>query len=291
MPKNSDNLRRAQKNKSDEFYTLEKDVEDGVQHYAKVFKKKIVYLPCDGDDSSFVSFFKSNFDNLGLKALCYSFHNPDNPGEDYHVQYSGGEREDRWAGDADFRTSSISQSLLKKCNIVVTNPPFSLLKDFIPWILQAKKKLLVVGNMNAACNRNVFPFIRDRKLWKGPRNKAWDFKFSSSYVNYSAKPSSETINMGGIVWFTNLGGGKIPTVKLTAKYDASKYPVLENYDAINVDRTADIPKDYNGKMAVPVSFFLRYNKRQFKIVDVLPVPILNGKNLYNRLIIQRVRPV
>lgn len=288
MPKTSDNLRQAQRNKADEFYTLEEDIAEEVKHYFGSLKGRIVYLPCDGSDSAFVSYFKKMYRELELQGLYWSYHNIQDSTLDYHGYYNGSE-EQITEDFADFRTSKYSSAILQKCDVVITNPPFSLLKTFIPWILQAGKKLLVMGNINASCNKNIFPLLRDQVLSKGFRDKAWNFKYSPFYINYSAgmSGSDDLINMGGIIWYTNLkADDELPLLELTEEYSAEKYPMLDNYSAININRTKNIPKGYKGLMAVPVSFMLKYNPKQFEIVDCLPVPILKGKNLYNRLIIR-----
>ena len=288
MPKTSDNLRAAQRNRADEFYTLEEDIAEEVEHYFGHLSGKKVYLPCDGSESSFVSYFKRMYSFLKIRGLYWSYHDIVDSKRDYHVLYDG-KVEHIIHESADFRESALSRSLLQDCDVVITNPPFSLLKDFIPWILKENKKLLVVGNMNASCNKNIFPLLRDGKLSRGFRNKAWNFKFSPDYKNYSigVSGSDDLINIGGIIWYTNIEADQpLPLFTPTRTYDKYSYPALDNYPAINVNRTRDIPANYNELMAVPVSFMLKYNPKQFKIVDCLPVPVLNGKNLYNRLIIQ-----
>ena len=288
MPKTSDNLRQAQRNKADEFYTLEEDIAEEVRHYFGSLKGKIIYLPCDGSDSAFVSYFKKMYQELELQGLYWTYHNIQDAALDYHGYYNGSE-EQITKGFADFRTSTYSSDILRRCGVVITNPPFSLVKSFIPWILQAGKELLVMGNINASCNKSIFPLLRDQIISKGFRDKAWNFRYSPSYTNYSAgmSGSDDLINMGGIIWYTNLkAGDELPVLELTEEYSAEKYPMLDNYSAININRTKNIPRGYKGLMAVPASFMLKYNPKQFEIVDCLPVPVLRGKNLYNRLIIR-----
>lgn len=167
-----------------------------------------------------------------------------------------------------------------ECDIVITNPPFSLFREFINWLqdntLQIKK-FLVIGNINAVEYQNIFPLIKENKIWLGIQ-----------YVKEFVSDSNEIKKFGNIIWFTNLLHNKRHSpITLTQPYSAERYLKYDNYDAINVDKVKDIPIDYNGLIGVPITFIRKHCKEQFEIIDKINTPFINGKPIYKRLIIKK----
>lgn len=229
--KNS-NLTKAKKAKNDEFYTQLVNIEDELIHYRQHFKDKIIYCNCDTDKSNFVKYFRDNKDTLSIKKLYYT-----------------------GMPDIDFRSDE-SIELLKKADIVVTNPPFSLFREYIAQLIKYDKKFLIIGSINAVIYKEIFPYIKDNKLWLGNTSPK---KF--------VQPDGTIKNFGNILWFTNLEHNKRnDKLHLVCKYNPIDYPKYDNYDAINVDKVAEIPGDYDGIMGVPITFLNNYSPEQFEII-------------------------
>lgn len=262
------NLHLAKNVKNDEFYTYYDDIENEVMKYRKNFRNKIIYLPCDDPaekKSEFWSFFVNNFDTFGLKKLIATHY--DKNGKAYKIWIDGDTTNDGYIddgdakqedliGDGDFRSPECTE-ILNECDIVITNPPFSLFKDFLPWICNANKQFLIIGPLNALTYKEIFPFIRANKIWSGYNN-----------VRHFKKPDGSVQNMNNTFWYTNLPNKNITEelvlVKTTKNFN---YSECEYHKAICVDRVENIPSDYNGCMAVPISFFQgKYNPNQFEII-------------------------
>jgi hypothetical protein len=300
------NLRTAAKVKNDEFYTRYEDIEAEVMKYRKQFKGKIVYLPCDDPaekKSEFWSFFVNNFDAFGLKKLiathydengkAYKIWIDEDTTNDGYIDDADAKQEDL-EGNGDFRSPECTE-ILKECDIVVTNPPFSLFRELIDLIISNKKKFLLIGNKNAFAYKEIFNLIKSNILWVGYEQPK-DFRLEDG---------STTSKVNGLCrWFTNLNCSKrSEELILTKAYNESVYPYLDNYNAINVDRVVNIPNDFSGYMAVPITFIDKYNPDQFEILGItntgeenpgirLPNtahgrPLLNGKELYIRILIKR----
>ena len=261
-PKNL-KLTRARKAKNDEFYTRLCDVENELGHYREHFKDKIVLCNCDDPTwSAFWKYFHINFKILGLKKLIGTHYEQEKPSS-YAVVYEGGNDDNTndartkfLTGDGDFRSTECLE-YLKECNIVVTNPPFSLFREFIGTLRSYNKKFLVVGNKNAITYKGVFDLIRDNRMWLGYSN-----------ISILDLPDGTERKDGGLSrWFTNLEIKKLYEDLLLYKtYKSADYPNYDNYNAINVDKVKDIPMDYDGVMGVPISFIDKYNPNQFEIV-------------------------
>lgn len=311
-------LRAAQKNKNDEFYTQYETIEEELKHYKKHFEGKVVYCNCDDPRwSNFFKYFVDNFHELKLKRLIASCY----VDQSYNLFTINDKREpavwadyDGWLvdgrvpdvseikvrklkGDGDFRSKE-SVELLKQADIVVTNPPFSLFRKFVPMLIKHDKKFLVLGIAGASTYRNIFPFVLSRKIFPGNLyNKTIEFKVPD-HVEI-IKKSSGRINKDGkflsvpsITWWTNIDYGRTyEDLILTENYygNEDKYPKYDNYDAINVDKVAEIPKDYSGTMGVPITFIGQWNSKQFEIMGSPLLPILNGQYLYARILIQNKR--
>lgn len=249
------NLNKAKKAKNDEFYTRYEDIEVEVMEYKEQFQDKIVYLPCDSLKSEFWSFFINNFQSFGLKKLIATHYEKD--GQSYKVWTNDGDNiiQEDLIGDGDFRSQECIE-ILKECDIVCTNPPFSLFRDFVDTIMTHGKQCLIIGNQNAFACKGIFKLIKDNKLWTG-YNMVKEFN----------QPDGSIKKFGNICRFTNMKINKcIEKLVLTKTYNPIDYPKYDNYDAIEVGRVANIPKDYYGVMGVPITFIFKHNPDQFEIL-------------------------
>ena len=261
--KNS-NLHAAKVAKNDEFYTRFEDINfeiNLVEHgYRPFFKDKIVYCNCDDpEESNFWKFFKARFNGLKLKKLI-STHYDQEGKSSYKLEYDG-ERvtKSELDGNGDFRSTECVE-LLKESDIVVTNPPFSLFREFVALLMKYEKKFAIIGSMNAITYKEIFPLIKDNKIWLG-----------YTQPKIFIQPDGSEKKFGNILWYTNL---EIPKrhepMLLGGSYERGSkkgmFPKYDNYDAINVDRVCDIPEDYDGVMGVPITFLDKYCPEQFEIV-------------------------
>jgi hypothetical protein len=285
------NLLSAKKGKNDEFYTQLEDIERELKHYKEHFRGKVVYCNCDDPRvSNFFHYFSYNFEKLGLKKLittCYKNQSrdlfSDNQSEvAIYLEYNGDKNGDNVPnveeigvhtlnGDGDFRSYE-SITLLKGADIVVTNPPFSLFREYLAQLVAYDKKFVIVGHQNALTYKEIFPLIKENKLWLGYGFKGGASHFiNTHYEDYATATDRKEgmIRVSGVVWFTNLEIKKrhedLPLYK-TYFGNESEYPKYDNYDAINVDKTKDIPMDYTGIMGVPITFMDKYNPEQFEIL-------------------------
>lgn len=293
----SRNLDAARAAKNDEFYTRITDIEKEMLHYKDHFRGKVVFCNCDDPDrSAFYRYFglkeregkqQGNFAALGLARVIATHYDTAEP--TYKLECDGeGEKKTDLRGNGDFRSSECV-ALLKEADIVVTNPPFSLFREYIAQLMEHGKKFLVIGNMNAVFYKEIRPLILDGSVWLG-RHTGMEFEEPGS---------SAVVKMGFSCWFTNLKHDRRNEgLTMTSRYedDPARYPKYDNYDAIEVGRVKDIPKDYFGKMGVPISFLVKHNPDQFDIVgfnrDVLTSGggmdfHVNGKMKYARLVIRR----
>lgn len=284
-------LNEAKANKKDEFYTQLSDIENELRHYKKHFKDKVVLCNCDDPRiSNFFHYFSYNFEKLGLKKLittCYKNQDADlftqNDSESaIYLEYTGDKNGNNipnpdeigikeLKGDGDFRSKECIE-LLKQADIVVTNPPFSLFREYVAQLVEYDKKFIIVGHQNAIKYKEIFPLIRDNKLWLGFGFKGGAGHFiNQHYEDYATATDRKEgmIRVSGVHWFTNLDIKKRhEDLILYKKYSSEEYPKYENFDAINVDVTKDIPCDYKGLMGVPITFMDKYNPEQFEIIGV-----------------------
>lgn len=319
MARNANNkiLQKAKKSKSDEFYTQYIDIVDELQYYKKHFEGKTVYCNCDDPYvSNFFKYFAQNFHSLRLKKLissCYRESTQDlftaNTNEDgFFCEYTG-EIDARqnpkirtayFNGDGDFRSAECVK-LLKQSDIVVTNPPFSLFRDFISQVIQYEKKFLVIANINALTYKEIFHLIQQNKVWLGIN---FGRGISGFIVpeHYSLYGTEARINSNGerivstnnCLWVTNLElDERYKDLPLTKEYagNENEYPKFDNCDAINVNKTQDIPKDYRGIIGVPITFLHKYNPNQFELIrfrkgDDGKDLSVNGHCPYFRILIQ-----
>lgn len=313
MIKNN-NLHTAKATKNDEFYTQLEDIENELKYYKDYFKGKVVYCNCDGflneEKSNFFMYFSLNYEFLGLKGLICTKYNPNGKGKkyEYYGDFYPDEEEvftSDLEGDGDFRSEECIE-LLKKCDIVCTNPPFSLFREYVAQLFEYNKDFLIIGNVNAITYKEVFPMIKENKMWLGVSITSGDRKFvvPDNYPLNAAgcgidENGKKYIRVKGVRWFTNLDHKKHhEELLLYKKYNAEQYPKYDNYDAIEVGKTKDIPMDYNGIMGVPITFLDKYCPTQFEIVGQMMTtkvtefnfgyPYINGKAKYARICIKRI---
>ena len=289
------NIDKAKEAKKDEFYTQLDDINNELKHYREHFRGKTVLCNCDDPRiSNFFTYFAYNFEFLGLKKLittCYKNQNVDlfsqNQSEQavyliYEGDKNGNHTPDAneigvmpLKGDGDFRSKECIE-LLKEADIVVTNPPFSLFREYVAQLMEYDKEFLIIGNQNALSYKEIFPLIRDNKMWLGASIHSGDRKFWVP-EDYELKAAGcgidatgrKFIRVKGVRWFTNLDyKERHEDLILYKNYTPDLYPKYENYDAINVNKTEDIPCDYEGIMGVPITFMDKYNPDQFEIIGL-----------------------
>lgn len=306
------NLLRANREKNDEFYTRLTDIEKELRHYRKHFKGKTILCNCDDPfESNFFKYFVLNFNKLGLKKLiatCYATSAISNKefslskvlGNDeakegrpykavvtkiYDATGDGGidmldvaelfkigENElTELKEDGDFRSDECLE-LLKEADIVVTNPPFSLFRDYVATLVEYDKKFIIIGNQNAIICKEIFPLLKDNMMWLGNNNPAPKLFYVPTVLeerkNIKKDENGNLVaSFGNICWYTNLDIKKRhEDLILIKKYNPDNYPKYDNYDAINVNKVKDIPYDYEGVMGVPITFLDKYNLNQFEIL-------------------------
>ena len=346
--KSNAHLHSAKKAKNDEFYTRYIDIQNEVSNYKEHFKDKVVYCNCDDPlTSEFTKYFLMNFNFLGIKRLICTFYDVNNLQKAYAFDYSGqtiiegkkltidviehisanklyhtellddegfdfNDKENCWKKDiygaGDFRSKNCIE-YLKQADIVVTNPPFSLFREYVAQLMEYGKKFLIIGNMNVITYKEIFPYIKNNELWLGATGiKDMSFKVPSYY---EAKETRFWIDengqhwrsLGNGCWFTNFTHRKRnEPIYLCYYYNLDKYPKYDNYDAIEVSKTEHIPEDYDGVMGVPITFLDKYCPTQFEILGIMSGAkgetftngndgrakfYLNGKGVYARILIRR----
>lgn len=317
MTKNN-NLHTAKATKNDEFYTQLEDIENELKYYKDYFKGKVVYCNCDGflnkEKSNFFMYFSLNYEFLGLKGLICTKYNPNGKGKkyEYYGDLNGNNYPDEeevftseLEGDGDFRSEECIE-LLKKCDIVCTNPPFSLFRQYVAQLFEYKKDFLIIGNVNAISYKEVFPLIKENKMWLGVSITSGNRKFvvPDNYPLNAAccgidENGKKYIRVKGVRWFTNLDHKKPhEELLLYKKYNEEEYPKYDNYDAIEVSKVTDIPMDYYGVMGVPITFLDKYCPEQFEIVGQMMTtkvtefnfgyPYIDGKKKFARVLIKRI---
>jgi hypothetical protein len=290
------NLHRAKKVKNDEFYTLYSDVEKEIKHYKKHLEDKTILFNCnDYEDNNFWKYFYNNFKELKIKKII-SIRFMKNSSS-YMLEFDGEEtKRTELLGDGDFRNAE-SIEILKKSDIVITNPPFSLFREYINQLVEYDKKFLIIGNFNSVLYKNVFELIKNNKIWIGVGTRSMNFlQQDGSIKNVNA------------CWLTNLEHEKREKVlDLTKKFydDETAYKKYDNYDIIEVSKVNDIPYDYNKPMGVPINFLENYNPEQFEIIGcsyAFGEPFgyhkegksfrvsIEGKEIYKRFFIQKKNP-
>jgi len=328
------NLHSAKTSKKDEFYTQLSDIEKEIKHYKDHFRGKAVFCNCDDPRvSNFFHYFSYNFEQLGLKKLittCYKSQQADlfsqnNSEKAIYLEYTGDKNKDNvpnpeeigiehLQGDGDFRSKECIK-LLKNAGIVVTNPPFSLFREYVAQLIEHNKKFIIIGNLNALTYKEIFKLVKENKIWLGQSIHSGDREFGvpDDYPLTAASyrigsDGKKYIRVKGVRWFTNLDyEERHEDLILYKEYRGheSEYPKYDNYNAINVDKTKDIPMDYKGVIGVPITFIDKYNPDQFEILGMsasagydkeivgIPFigekdarPLIKGKNTYARIFIK-----
>jgi hypothetical protein len=360
------NLTNAKKAKNDEFYTQYHDIEKEINAYLdfnpEVFRRKTILLPCDDPEwSNFTKFFAQNFERFGLKKLISTSYAMDSklyksayqvsmfeesaPQYDIKKTKKHGKiftlTHDKskdgkidvddldWnylEGDGDFKSKEVLQ-LREEADIIITNPPFSLFRDFLAWIVEADKQFVIIGNMNAIKYKDLFPLIQENRIWlgagKNDGRNVW-YQVPDNYENFHKEEEFKKYAfVAGTIWFTNIDHGRrhdpLPLMTETdiIKFSTKKpFETYENYDAIEVSFVKNIPSDYNGVMGVPISFLSKYSPEQFEIIwqasgntrasapketlerlnysqhadDRGGCSIVNGKRTYDRIFIKHKNP-
>ena len=335
------NLHKAGRAKQDEFYTQLIDIEKELKYYKEQFRGKVVYCNCDDPfESNFFKYFATNFNALGLKKLITTsftkspiaggqlplfevkglkpkgkepFKIELNEVTDTNADGAVGIADVKWLlkndaniatalkGNGDFRSDECIK-LLEQADIVVTNPPFSLFREYVAQLVEYNKKFLILGDQNAVTYKETFGFIKENKLWHGYDNGGtkW-FQVPNDYdieteSRIKIENGTKFFSMGRIVWYTNLDTTKRhEKIELYKKYTPKEFPKYDNYDVINVDKVADIPMDYKGVMGVPITFVDKYSPAQFEILGVANsarwigyecFTLIEGRKIYNRILIK-----
>ena len=309
------NLSKARTDKNDEFYTQLSDIEKELKHYKEHFKNKVVFCNCDDpEESNFWNYFALNFEFLELKKLVSTHFENEKPS--YKLEIIKDLNKDGKINKLDTIKTPLNQNgdfrspecieILKEADIVVTNPPFSLFREYVEQLIEYNKKFIIVGNQNAITYKEIFNLIQDNLIWSGVDNGGtkW-FEVPSHYqiqteTRIKAENGKKFFSMGSIVWFTNLDIKKRhEDLILYKEYKGheSEYPSYDNFDAINVNKVTDIPIDFSGAMGVPITFIDKYNPEQFKILGILhnmdgndgkraKREINGGEKVYCRIIIK-----
>lgn len=336
-------LHAASKAKEDEFYTELSDIEHELRYYRQHFRGKVVFCNCDDPyESNFFKYFAMNFNQLGLKKLiatCYegspiadtqmSIFDEEHPNlkktkvphkivitevtdlnGDGAINLSDVEyllQNDKnvltqLEGTGDFRSNECVE-LMKETDIIVTNPPFSLFREFVAQLIQYKKQFLIIGNQNAITYKEIFTYIKTNQLWLGSTLSFAKFRVPEYYEPRATRfwvdeNGQKWRSMGNICWFTNLDIAKRhEELDLYEHYSPKEYPNYDNYKAINVNKVSEIPIDYDGVMGVPITFLDKYNPKQFEILGIMAsttideinfgYPYVDGKKIYARILIRR----
>ena len=306
------NLSKAKAGKNDEFYTqyadIQKEVNAYLEYNADVFRNKTILLPCDDPEwSNFTKFFAQNFEQFGIRKLISTSYAPEakkikswsptlfeseSPYYDADKSKTNGKifildhdtdangRTDiddlEWSyleSNGDFRSDEVKR-LRDEADIIITNPPFSLFREFVKWIMEADKKFLIIGNQNAITYKEIFPLIKENKIWLGYKSGDMSFRVPANSEERATRFWIDTNgqkwrSLGNICWYTNLDIPKRhENLILYKSYTPEEYPRYINYDAIEVSKTELIPCDYDGVMGVPITFMDKYNPDQFEIIGI-----------------------
>ena len=314
-------LHNANRAKQDEFFTQLTDIEKELRHYKEHFKDKVVFCNCDDPEySNFWKYFQNNFYFLGLKKLVSTHYNLDGT-PSYKMEIVRTDKGNQMGipdyvktdlvGNGDFRSDECVE-ILNEADIVVTNPPFSLFREYVAQLVEYDKKFVIIGNQNAITYKEIFKLLKEDTIWLGYHCGDMSFTVPDYYEPRETRfwideTGQKWRSMGNICWFTNLDIKKRhEEMILYRNYNEQDYPKYDNYDAINVNKTADIPCDYFGVMGVPITFLDKYNPEQFEILglaasagyrpEIVGIefvgekdarPLINNKNTYARVFIKR----
>ena len=317
-------LNKAKAAKNDEFYTMYSDIEAEmnayITHNPKVFRGKTILCPCDDpEESMFARYFVDNFNALGLKKLiCTCIYQETRKGTATNGEGKGKilcitkqESKSCWTyleGAGDFRSPEVT-ALRDEADIIITNPPFSLFREFLKWVIEGKKQFVVIGTMNIVAYKEIFPLIKEDKMWLGATIHSGDVKFKipSHYPitatrNEVDPAGNKFVRVTNVRWFTNIKHGQqqeeLPLRTMEENMRSNKrirgkecYTPYDNYNAAEIPSTSAIPSDYKGRMGVPISFLDKYNPHQFEILTCtgqtgVEKLTIKGRETYKRIIIQ-----
>lgn len=312
MASKNTNLHSAKKAKNDEFYTFMSDINAELNEYKDFFKGKVVYCNCDdARESNFFKYFSDAFEHLGIKKLITTGYNEN--GKGVVLIYEGDKNGNRMVedseiivreleGNGDFRSEECIE-FLKEADVVVTNPPFSLFREYVAQLMEYGKKFLIIGPMNAVTYKEIFPYIKNNKLWLGENLKKGGTRKGNSLSFITPDGVTKDVSAW---WFTNIECKRKNTLLETGcRYSIEDYPKYDNYDAIECAKSKLIPMDYNGVMGVPISFLMFHCPTQFEIIDAREVALndkqknkstylikdadgaINGKPTYARICIRK----
>ena len=321
MAEKNKNLGKARKNKEDEFYTKITDIEKEMRYYREHFKGKVIFCNCDDPETSnFWRYFELNFEELGLRKLIATHYETEKPS--YKLELMADlDGDGRITGkdivksplrqNGDFRSPECIE-ILKEADIVITNPPFSLFREYVEQLIQYGKKFIIIGRETAITYREIFTLIRDNVIWLGYNNGDMEFVVPSYYepraTRYREENGVKYRSLGNAIWLTNIDIPKrhedLPIFK---PYNPAEYQVFDNYDAINVNKLTDIPADYDGVMGVPITLFHKHNPEQFEIIGLLAGnirglagipskigkdgPYINGKLKFGRILVRNKKVI
>lgn len=321
------NLQVSKEQRQDEFYTQLSTVEDELKHYRNYFKDKVIF--CNADDpafsedgkdhfgdgqggytSNFFRYFMLNFEQLGIKKLITTHYDPNKP--TYKLELVGDRNNDGKINNLDVIKTPLKQNgdfrspecieLLKECDIVITNPPFSLMKEYLPLLIKEQKEFIVLGNINHITLKEITPYLLQGTFWLGYNSGHFWFRVPEYYEDKKTdfkidESGQKWRRMGNCCWLTNIDTDiRHQNIDLYKKYNEEDYPKYDDYDVIHIETVKDIPEDYDGVMAVPLTFITKYNPEQFELLGVANSnrwvgyeckTILNGKNKYQRLLIRK----
>ena len=299
---NNKDLQKANRNKKDEFFTQLTDIEKEMKYYKDYFKNKIVFCNCDDpEESNFWKYFELNFSHLGLKKLIATHFETDKPS--YKLELVKDVNCDGKIDKLDIIKTPLKQNgdfrspecieILKEADIITTNPPFSLFREYLAQLIEYDKKFIILGNVNAISYKEVFPLLKSNKIWLGASIHSGDreFRIPDDYpitaAGYRiAKDGKKYIRVKGVRWYTNIDyPQRHEDIILYKKYNSIDFPKYDNYNAIEVSKTAEIPEDYFNEMGVPITFIDKYNPEQFNIIgadfDLAGAITINGKYIAN----------
>lgn len=312
------NLNAAGIAKEDEFYTKLTDIEKELRHYKDYFNDKIIFLNCDDPETSnFWKYFQLNFYVLGIKKLISTHFETDKPSYKLEIVAADIPKDGQLTipdyiktklkQNGDFRSPECIE-IMQEADIIITNPPFSLFREYIELLMKYEKKFLIIARETAITYKEIFPLLRDNKIWLGYNSGDMEFIVPDYYepraTRYREENGIKYRSLGNACWFTNIDIAKRHEELIIFKsYNKEDYQMYDNYDAINVNKVADIPVDYNGIMGVPISFMSKYNPKQFEIIGLLAGnikglagipskigkdgPYINGKLKFGRILIRR----
>lgn len=308
------NLHRANREKNDEFYTRLVDIENELRHYTQHFKDKIIFCNCDDpEESNFFRYFALNFEHLGIKKLIATHFDANEPTYKLEIDRELDLNTDGKIDFQDIQRIPLQQNgdfrspecieILKQSDIVVTNPPFSLFREYVAQLMEYEKKFVIVGNQNAITYKETFKLIKENKIWLGNKSGDMAFRVPDYYEEKATRywqdeTGQKWRSLGNICWFTNLDyKARHEDLLLYKHYNPSDYPKYDNYDAIDVSAVKNIPLDYDGVMGVPTTFLAKWNPDQFELLgssryhdgstEANDINFINGKGKFTRILIRR----